>query len=41
MKAFIFGVVTVAILAAGSAVVLQTYVQKPATQAFSTDSVRV
>jgi len=41
MKAFIFGVITAAILAVGSAVVLQTYIQKPATQAFSTGSVRV
>jgi len=41
MKAFIFGVVTVAVLAVGSAVILQTYIQKPATQAFSTTSVRV
>ncbi|EWY37935.1 hypothetical protein N825_16155 [Skermanella stibiiresistens SB22] len=41
MKAFVLGVVTAAVLATGAAVVLQTYVQRPAIEAFSTSSVRV
>ena len=41
MKAFFLGIVTAIVLAAGSAVVLQGYVQKPAAEAFSTSSVRI
>jgi hypothetical protein len=41
MKAFIFGIVTAVVLAAGSAVVLQGYVQKPVAEAFSTSSVHI
>jgi hypothetical protein len=41
MKAFLLGIVTAVVLAAGSAVVLQSYIQKPVTEAFSTSSVRI
>ena len=36
MKAFFLGILTAVLLAVGSAVVLQGYVQKPVTEAFST-----
>jgi hypothetical protein len=41
MKAFVRGIVTAVLLAIGSAVVLQGYIQKPVTEAFSTSSVRI
>ncbi|HYI68139.1 MAG TPA: hypothetical protein VEX87_00215 [Skermanella sp.] len=41
MKAFFLGILTAVLLAVGSAVVLQGYVQKPVTEAFSTSSVRI
>jgi hypothetical protein len=41
MKAFFFGIITAVVLAVGSAVVLQGYVQKPVAEAFSTSSVRI
>jgi hypothetical protein len=41
MKAFFFGIITAVVLAVGSAVVLQGYVQKPAAETFSTSSVRI
>jgi hypothetical protein len=41
MKAFFLGIVTAVVLAAGSAVVLQGYIQKPVAEAFSTSSVRI
>jgi hypothetical protein len=41
MKAFCLGILTAVLLAVGSAVILQGYIQKPVAEAFSASSVRI